>query len=299
MRTERFSYSELFEHCADGVYMSSIEGDFLVVNPAYATLTGYSREELLTMNALDIVAPENIEYVRAVLADRVSGASDEPVEIALLRKDGARMYAEVTARLVRSPEHGDHLEGIMRETTERHDLEVALRDAALHDPLTRLPNRTLFFDRLQQALAKHERARSDVAVAVIDVDDFKMINDTHGHAAGDAVLVELGHRLRAIVRADETVARFGGDEFALILGAVPDSSMPQVGERIMSVFIRPFAFEGGELTLTASAGLTSVGLTAGAHPDDLLRDADAAMYRAKAEGSGIEFFRAAVARPLV
>ncbi len=164
--------------------------------------------------------------------------------------------------------------------------EEATRHAALHDPLTALPNRTLALDRLAHALARRQREGIDVAVLALDLDRFKLINDSLGHAAGDTVLLALAPRLTAAVRSTDTVARIGGDEFVVICPGI-DSALEatEIAERLAAAVNRPLVVDSGEYFFTVSTGIT---LAAASHdtPGSLLRDADAAMYRAKERGRG-------------
>jgi diguanylate cyclase (GGDEF)-like protein/PAS domain S-box-containing protein len=169
---------------------------------------------------------------------------------------------------------------------ERHREEQATRHAALHDPLTRLPNRTLALDRLAQALARRRRDGIDVVVFALDVDRFKAINDSFGHAAGDEVLLAVAPRLTAAVRPMDTVARLGGDEFVVIcLGVDAARQATDVAERLAAAIHRPLVLDSGEHSFTASIGIT-VAASQQDTPGSLLRDADAAMYRAKERGRG-------------
>jgi diguanylate cyclase (GGDEF)-like protein len=176
---------------------------------------------------------------------------------------------------------------LLSAAVERRRREQAARHAALHDPLTELPNRSLALDRLDLALARRRRDRTAVALLLLDLDRFKVINDSLGHAAGDRVLVELASRLREIVREEDTVARLSGDEFVVVCESEGDirSSAVALAERVCATVARPFALSSGEHILTASVGIA---IAEGGEDTSasLLRDADAAMYRAKRRGPG-------------
>ena len=171
---------------------------------------------------------------------------------------------------------------------EQHDLLDAqgeLSHQALHDSLTGLPNRSLLHDRLDSALARSARHGSDVAVLLLDTDDFKLVNDSLGHAAGDELLVELGRRLAAVVRRDETVARLGGDEFGLVAeGQFDEHELVTLADRVLAVFAEPFAIGNTARKMTSSLGIAVGRAGDRATATDLLRDADTAMYRAKSSG---------------
>jgi len=160
---------------------------------------------------------------------------------------------------------------------------AALTHRALHDALTGLPNRELFFDRLEQALARARRRTVPLAVLFIDLDGFKQVNDVHGHEAGDTVLAEAGDRLRALVRTADTVARYGGDEFTVLAEDVGDVEAAQhLGERIADELARPYP---GGLEVGASVGIAFTANPAATTPDGLIRRADHAMYRSKRPGA--------------
>jgi diguanylate cyclase (GGDEF)-like protein/PAS domain S-box-containing protein len=173
---------------------------------------------------------------------------------------------------------------VLAEAIERFRAEEETRHRALHDPLTNLPNRTLFQDRLDHALRLSRRSDTGVAVFFLDLDQFKAINDTLGHQIGDELLLALAPRLESALRPSDTVARFGGDEFVVLCEDVPDKDAAAVlADRISSVFERAFALGGADHYITASIGIALAAKGSEA-PDELIRDADAAMYRAKARG---------------
>jgi diguanylate cyclase (GGDEF)-like protein len=196
-----------------------------------------------------------------------------------------RQLRLIDKHLGRLPGRPVRVVGTVQDITERKALERQLEHQALHDPLTDLPNRLLFMDRLEHALARTERREESIAVLFLDLDDFKLINDSFGHAVGDQLLLRVAERLDSCMRPQDTVARFGGDEFTILLedsAEVDDATL--VAKRTIEVLRAPFALLGHELFVTTSIGIA---LSDRTHRrpslmDDLLRDADAAMYRAKA-----------------
>jgi diguanylate cyclase (GGDEF)-like protein/PAS domain S-box-containing protein len=175
---------------------------------------------------------------------------------------------------------------VITSAVDRHREEQATREEALHDPLTHLPNRTLALDRIAQALARRRREGIDVVIFALDVDRFKMINDSFGHAAGDEVLLTVAPRLIAAVRPSDTVARLGGDEFVVIcIGVDAAGQATEVAERLSAAARQSLTLEGGEHSVTVSIGVT-VSASPQDTPGSLLRDADVAMYRAKERGRG-------------
>jgi diguanylate cyclase (GGDEF)-like protein len=180
-----------------------------------------------------------------------------------------------------SAEFDGHLETV---SEERNRLEDQLRHQTLHDPLTGLANRTLFTDRLTHAVERNARTGATVVALVIDVDDFKAVNDSAGHSVGDLLIVEIGHRLRSSVRAGDTVARLGGDEFGVLLESVTDmGSVMEAARRMLAVFDTPCQLADRRFAVTASIGLAMAAADTD-DPDELVRNADIAMYVAKARG---------------
>ena len=278
-------YRDLIEHVRDWVFTADLAGNFTSVNPAAEQLTGFSSAELRGMSFFDVVAPKDRERLERILTRPVAGAPEEHAELQLIRKDGRRLFIGVAGRFVEEGGRRVRIEGIVRDMTERHILEESLRYQAFHDALTGLPNRALLLDRIDLALARAERTKSRVMVLLLDVDDFKMINDSRGHTVGDEVLVELAGRLRSILRNNDTVARMGGDEFVIVTESVQArSEICAVAKRVLSVFAEPFTVAGNERKQTGSLGIALS--SDGAEASDLLRDADTAMYRAKEKGKG-------------
>lgn len=223
-----------------------------------------------------LVQPAAVSVVRELAA----AGADGDVQHLQLQADGRTLDVEVTARPLATG--GEVLN--IRDVTERRRLQEEVEYRAFHDTTTGLPNRQLFMDRLGVALRRSARAGAPVAVLMIDLDDFKRVNDTLGHAAGDRLLVEAAHRIRSVTRDGDTPARLGGDEFAVLLVDVEDAlAVTGVAERLLEALSAPLRIEGQRLELTASIGV-AIGPELDA--SQLLQDADAAMYTAKSNGKG-------------
>jgi diguanylate cyclase (GGDEF)-like protein len=215
----------------------------------------------------------------------------------VVRPDGSVRWVETAVRAVPDAEGNPYqVVAVTRDVSERKDAESRLAHQALHDSLTGLPNRTLFLDRLEHALKRAERHHGGVAVLFVDLDRFKLINDSFGHAAGDRLLCDVAERLRRALRPADTIARFGGDELTVLCEDVDgEAGARAVAQRIGDLFEEPFIVEDGEAFLQASVGI-ALG-AGGATPEDLIRDADAAMYRAKDRGRArVEVFDEAMRR---
>jgi diguanylate cyclase (GGDEF)-like protein/PAS domain S-box-containing protein len=261
---------------------------FVDVNETACKLLGYSREELLRMGPQDVLPVGREELERSydeLIAHPTVGAE---VFVAGMKshyvcKDGSLLPFESTRHVLRS-EDTTIIAAISRDIRARLAIEEKVSHLAQFDALTGLPNRNLFQDRLTQAMALAKRNDWPMAVLFIDLDRFKLVNDTLGHAAGDKLLKEAAERLRSCIRASDTVGRLGGDEFAAILselGKPRDAGL--VAQKIIDVFKRPFDLEGKETYVTASVGVTLYPADSD-NAEALVVNADAAMYRAKEEG---------------
>lgn len=279
-------YRQLFERNLAGVYRSTPDGRILDCNDALVKILGCdSRQDLMGRRASEFYW--NAEDRKDMLTDLRQQHSVTNSEIRLKRKDGSPVWVLDSATLIEGGNNGDGpgvMEGTIIDITERKLLEEQLLHQAFHDPLTDLPNRSLFMDRLEHALVRAGRSTTEVAVLFLDLDEFKVINDSLGHKVGDQLLIAVGRRIETCIRAGDTVARLGGDEFTVLLEDVEAvREAVEIAERIANELQRPFHVEGQDLFITTSVGIA---LSGPGHdqPTDLLRNADIAMYEAKKAG---------------
>ncbi|HYM57049.1 MAG TPA: EAL domain-containing protein [Solirubrobacteraceae bacterium] len=287
---ERFQHA--FQGGVSGMALVAPEGRFLSVNRALCEITGYSEQELLATDFQAITHPDdlvaNVDQLRALL----EGAVDTyETEKRYLHRDGHEVWVQVGVSAVRADDGAvRYFISQMHDVTVRRRFQDELAHRALHDPLTGLPNRALFHDRLRHALVRLRRHSGGVTVLFIDLDRFKLVNDGMGHRVGDAVLVDAAQRLCDAARAEDTVARFGGDEFTILCENAGEEAARLVAERVLAAFARPFEHEGHEFHLSASIGIRSTDL-ATEDPDVVMRDADIALYAAKERGrAGFQVF---------
>jgi diguanylate cyclase (GGDEF)-like protein/PAS domain S-box-containing protein len=287
-------FAALVESAPDAMVIVGPDGRLLLVNRQTELLFGYRREELIgqpvEMLLPDAVGGRHQEHRAAYFRDPRPRPMGSGMELYARRSDGTQVPVEISLGPLHTDE-GTVVSAAIRDITGRKKADAALAHAALHDALTDLPNRVLLADRLEQALVRSSRSGHPVAVLFLDLDRFKLINDSLGHAAGDQVILTATERLLATVRSGDTVARFGGDEF-VVIAEQHEGGLPAAGlaARINAVLRDPFTVEGSEVFLSASIGI-ALGTGGHATADGLLRDADAAMYRAKERGRArVEFF---------
>ena len=275
----------VFDHAQEGIVITDADANIIDVNGTFLDLTGYGRDEVIGRNPRFLSAGSHDAAFYREMWQALLATGAWRGEILNRRKDGTP-YVQQTSISAVHDEGGrvTRYIGLSSDVTELRDSRERLRQMAYFDALTGLPNRRLLSDRLSQAIAFSQRAETLLAIAYLDLDGFKPINDTWGHAAGDALLVDAANRLLASVRAGDTVSRLGGDEFVLLLGNLASfDECELVLDRVRTALARPFPVPQGEANLTASIGVTLFPLD-GVDPDTLLRHADQAMYSAKQGG---------------
>ncbi|MDZ4825844.1 MAG: diguanylate cyclase, partial [Actinomycetota bacterium] len=286
----RFEYA--FEHAAVGMTITSADGQFLRVNQALCTLLGFSAIDFVGMSFFDLTHPDDLtrtkEGVRALLA-----GEDAPYVLDKRYRcaDGSYTWVRVRASIMHATRHRPtQLLGYVEDIAARRALEANLEYDATHDRLTGLSTRTVLYDQLERALASRRRGGNDVAVLFVDLDRFKLVNDTFGHLEGDVVLREVAERIKATVRPSDLPARLGGDEFVVCAPALRDpADAVQIAERLVEALQVPIASDGQTIVIGASVGIAFA--RDDSDPDQLLRDSDHAVYRAKERGRGrVEVF---------
>lgn len=286
-------YRRLVELSPDGIAIH-IDKKFVFVNAAGARLLGAPKsEELIGRSIFDVIHPEFREEEKQRLLRLEQGERALPwLEEKMIRLDGRETDVEVSAAPF-SFRGKPAVQVIFRDIKERKLAEKKLEYIALYDPLTDLPNRTLFFDRLNHTVALARRDSYAFALLFLDVDGFKHVNDTMGHDIGDMLLKEIGQRLRDCMRKSDTVARMGGDEFTAILTKVEAAGDAQiVAQKIIACMSRPFRLKGYECSITVSIGI-SFYPSDGSDGETLFKHADTAMYRVKEGGkNGYQFYSA-------
>jgi diguanylate cyclase (GGDEF)-like protein/PAS domain S-box-containing protein len=273
----------LFEMTSDLLAAISLDGRFTLLNPAWEHLLGWSIEELKAHPIQELVHPDDLEQTLALtLVGHHRPAQFMNFTNRYRHRDGSWRWLLWSARC-----DGEAWYAAAKDVTDRMWLERQ----ALHDPLTKLPNRLLLMDRARQAIARLRRSNGPIALLFIDLDRFKAINDNLWHAVGDHLLISVSERLAEMLRDSDTVARLGGDEFVILAADLEsDAEALAVAERVLHALEEPFQVGSAEVSMLASVGV-SITHDPDAEPEDLLREADVAMYRAKgAGGHNLELF---------
>ena len=292
-RDQALRLSQRNLHLAEKVIESSLEGVMITnargliesVNPSFTRLTGYAPEEVIGKSPAVLASGRHDQAFYAQMWEQIHAHGYWQGEVWNRRKCGQIYPEQLTITAIRD-EHGEvsHYAALFSDITELKETEQRIRSLAYYDPLTNLPNRRLFADRLNVAIAHAHRHHGNLAVMFVDLDRFKRINDSLGHAVGDEILEEVSRRLVHAVRDDDTVARIGGDEFIVLLGEIEDvDGVAAVARRMTASMLEPVRAGEQELVISCSVGI-SIYPDDGNSADDLIQNADTAMYRAKEAG---------------
>ncbi len=315
LRASEARFRQLADATFEGILIH-VDGQIIDANEALAQLLGRSIGDLIGRHVLDICTEASLAKVRVQLAHlreaqqataveagetgageeaaqhQASASGETAIEIDLQHADGSSIPVEILGRTIQY--HADVARVVaVRDIRERKTAEERIRHMAHHDGLTGLPNRNLFHDRLNQAVARSRRGSSTAAVLCLDLDRFKNVNDLSGHGSGDELLRQVARRLAGSVRADDTVARLSGDEFAIIQVGVSHPDGPAIlGDRLVKALAQPFDLDGHQTIIGASIGI-ALFPGDGEDGEELVRAADTALYRAKEAGRGTyRFFEA-------
>ncbi|HEU4954822.1 MAG TPA: EAL domain-containing protein [Gemmatimonadales bacterium] len=285
-RQNEARFRSLVQHSSDVIMVTRPNGTMRFVSPSASRVFGYEPAALLGRPLATLLHPADRDRATQLFAEVVAGPGViGPVEWRFRQADGSWLHAEILAtNLLGDPT----VRGIVlntRDVSERKRLEEQLTHQAFHDPLTGLANRALFRDRVSHALALAQRQGHPITVLFLDLDDFKRVNDSLGHAEGDRLLIAAAERFQSCARAADTVSRLGGDEFAILIEHVAGSDgRPELLQRLEEAMTYPFALSGNQVQVSASIGVATA--SPGDTADDLLRNADVAMYAAKRRGKG-------------
>jgi len=284
VRTSEDRFRSLVQNSTDTTFVMGPAGVVKYASPSLAHLLDLAPEAVLGRRATELVHPDDRARLEEDLARRLSGSpTTDPTQFRMVCADGSSRFVEAVVTDLRDrPSVGGYVANI-RDITERKQFEDQLAHQALHDPLTGLPNRALLVDRLRHAIAVGARhGRTPPVVMFLDLDRFKLVNDSLGHGAGDLLLVEVANRLRSFTRDSDTVSRFGGDEFVILCEDMTGrEEVTVLAQRIMRSFEEPFAIEGETFQIGVSIGVAFVDEELPS-AEELLSDADCAMYLAKA-----------------
>jgi diguanylate cyclase (GGDEF)-like protein/PAS domain S-box-containing protein len=276
-------FRTLVQDASDAIMIVGDDGTVRYATPSTATVFGDITVE--GERFWDLVAPDERGEFARTFTELRERARFGPrfVDQRILRRDGKRVHIQARCSDLRDEPTVDGLVFTLRDVTEQHKLEEEMRHRAFHDALTGLPNRVLLQDRIAQQLASTRRTALIAGVLFVDLDDFKVVNDTLGHSVGDELLVEAAGRLHQLVRGSDTAARLGGDEFALLIANAKDTAAVEAAaERVVTAFAEPFALATGLVTSTVTVGVATT--LDSIDTDELLRHADLALYAAKAAG---------------
>ena len=290
LRQSEERFRGLVQHASDLITVIDADTTIRYQSPSIGQVLGHGAHDVIGRRLTDLIHIDDVTRTLAILQSAMANRDERTVgETRVRHANGTWRDIEFIGTDRRhDPAIGGFVLNI-RDVTERKSLEQQLRHQALHDPLTKLANRTRFSDRLEHALMRAQRSHGKVAILFMDLDNFKGVNDSLGHTAGDHLLTEVAERVQRCLRPGDTVARLGGDEFAILLDEVEsEADAKAVADRIFQALDAPFELDGKEIVVRASIGI-ALGGSGGTdnEADALLRDADVAMYVAKSHGKGL------------
>ena len=272
----------IFNISRDGIAVLDLESNFLEVNNSYLKMTGFTREELFSKSCISLTVPEDLERAKEALGSVLENGYLESFEKTCLVKDNRRLVISMSVSLM--PDEKRFLVSV-KDITDMKKHEKQLEYIAHYDPLTGLPNRVLKSDRLRQAMVQTDRKSAHLAVVYLDLDGFKEVNDTYGHATGDQLLVGVSSRMKNVLREGDTLSRLGGDEFVAIIADMSDVSVAlPIIERLLETANQPVVVEEKIIHVSASIGISFYPQEDEVDGDQLIRQADQAMYEAKQSG---------------
>jgi diguanylate cyclase (GGDEF)-like protein/PAS domain S-box-containing protein len=279
-----------FEQSTIGAVIADLDGLPTRVNDAACVILGRPAEQLLGRLWNEFSPPSELPLSEAIFANVAAGHDTYEDERRYVHPDGTVVWTVAHVTLVRNEVgEGQYFYLQLQDTTRRKNLEAELAHQALHDSLTGLPNRAFLADRLVQGLAMPRRPKSCLGVIFLDIDEFKFINDSSGHGTGDDLLRQAATRISEAIRPVDTVARFGGDEFVVVCDDISTDEIERIADRVLAALHEPLHIGGQEVRVTASIGIAMS--DEHSTPESMLRDSDAAMYRAKERGKGrVELF---------
>ncbi len=286
LRSNEARFHSLVANATDIILILDRAGIARYVSPATNKVLGIPNSSLTGTKLYNIVHHDDVNHARNIMDQAASSPSvNVTSELRLLHQNGSWRHVEVILINQLSQPEISGIIATLRDITERKEFEEQLTHHAFHDALTGLPNRALFLDRLSLALSRTARHENPVAIAFIDLDNFKVVNDSLGHQAGDRMLLEVTERIKSCLRPDDTLARLGGDEFVILIENAAGSAAQMVAERIVKVLDEPIYIEHQACFTSASIGI-AMSENSEDIPQFLLRDADTAMYAAKTSGKG-------------
>ena len=282
-------FRSVIESATDAIVLTDTEGKILSWNHGAETIFGYPSQDILGMPIATLFPTvySDVQTTNPEINALASAGLLQPgcaaVEMLGVKRDGTELPLEISVSSWKTGD-GSYYSGIIRDVTERKSLEHQLTHQALHDPLTKLPNRVLFRNRVEHALARAERRHAPIAVLFLDLDNFKTVNDTLGHSAGDALLIKVAERLQSCLRSSDTASRLGGDEFAVLIEETNETRDGAIiAQRILEILRKPINMGNRDVFVGASIGI-AVSSSIASTPSTLLRNADVAMYMAKSSG---------------